>query len=97
MKDEILMPCPEWAEKLAARHPEDISPSDRTALNNLRSLDPLRQRRGRRLREESERLNQPLQPMWIFNAARTLAIDRQCSVEVDAPQRSIFRVKWRHG
>ena len=34
MKDEILMPCTEWAEKLAARHPEDISPSDRTALNN---------------------------------------------------------------
>src|SRR5436309_2190110 len=33
MKDEILMPCIEWAEKLAARHPEDISPSDRIALN----------------------------------------------------------------
>jgi hypothetical protein len=34
MKDEILMPCTKWAEKLAARHPEDISPSGRTALNN---------------------------------------------------------------
>jgi hypothetical protein len=28
------MPCTEWAEKLAARHPEDISPTDRIALNN---------------------------------------------------------------
>src|SRR5690348_15545199 len=28
-----LMPCTEWAERLAARHPEDISPTDRIALN----------------------------------------------------------------
>lgn len=34
MRNEILMPCTEWAEKLAARHPEDISPSDRITLNN---------------------------------------------------------------
>ncbi len=34
MNKKLVMPCTEWAEKLAARHPEDISPTDRIALNN---------------------------------------------------------------
>ena len=32
MKSSLLMPCPTWAEKLAARHHDDLSPSDRVAL-----------------------------------------------------------------
>lgn len=34
MNNKRLMPCTQWAEKLAARHPEDISPTDRIALND---------------------------------------------------------------
>jgi hypothetical protein len=34
MNNKRLMPCTEWAERLAARHPEDISPTDRIALND---------------------------------------------------------------
>jgi hypothetical protein len=34
MNNNRLMPCTQWAEKLAARHPEDISPTDRIALND---------------------------------------------------------------
>src|SRR5438874_1799739 len=34
MNKKLAMPCTEWAEKLAARHPEDISPTDRIALKN---------------------------------------------------------------
>ncbi len=32
MKQPILTPCPSWAEKLAATHPNDLSPSEREAL-----------------------------------------------------------------
>jgi predicted anti-sigma-YlaC factor YlaD len=34
MNNNRLMPCTAWAERLAARHPEDISPTDRIALND---------------------------------------------------------------
>lgn len=34
MNNQRLMPCTEWAERLAARHPEDISPTDHMALND---------------------------------------------------------------
>src|SRR5437764_1043 len=34
MNNKLFMPCTEWSERLAARHPEDISPADRIALNN---------------------------------------------------------------
>lgn len=34
MNNKLFMPCTEWAERLAARHPADISPADRIALNN---------------------------------------------------------------
>src|SRR5438874_642295 len=34
MNKKLVMPCTEWAEKLAARHPEDILPTDRIALNH---------------------------------------------------------------
>ncbi len=34
MNNKRLMPCTAWAAKLAARHPEDISPTDRIALND---------------------------------------------------------------
>src|SRR6266571_2930422 len=33
MNNATLTPCPEWAEKLAGTHPDDLSPSDREALN----------------------------------------------------------------
>ena len=29
----LPLPCPEWEEKLAALHPDDLSPADRQALN----------------------------------------------------------------
>ena len=32
VKDPMLNPCPEWAEKLAATHPDDLSLSEREAL-----------------------------------------------------------------
>src|SRR5690348_6091857 len=34
MNNKRLMPCTQWAERLAARHAEDISPADRIALND---------------------------------------------------------------
>ena len=32
MKDPMFKPCAAWAEKLAATHPDDLSPSERAAL-----------------------------------------------------------------
>jgi hypothetical protein len=34
MNNKRLMPCSQWAERLAARHAEDISLADRNALND---------------------------------------------------------------
>lgn len=34
MKQTLLAPCPFWAEKLAATHPDDLSPFERLALQN---------------------------------------------------------------
>lgn len=33
MRDPMFSPCPDWADKLAAFHSNDLSPSDREALN----------------------------------------------------------------
>src|SRR2546422_7059699 len=33
MKDVMLQPCPRWAEKLAARHQDDLNFSELVALN----------------------------------------------------------------
>src|ERR1700730_12110934 len=32
-KVSMHRPCADWVEKLAARHPDDVSPTDRRALN----------------------------------------------------------------
>src|SRR5438067_2791414 len=34
MKDTMFSPCPEWADKLAAYHSHNLSPSDRDAITN---------------------------------------------------------------
>ncbi len=36
MKRSLSAPCVEWAERLAAVHPDDLSPSDRAALDDPR-------------------------------------------------------------
>src|SRR5713101_3481358 len=33
-----LTPCANWVQKLSARHPDDLSPSDRIALNEHLAL-----------------------------------------------------------
>ena len=33
MKSSMIVPCADWVEKLAARHPDDLSHSDHIALN----------------------------------------------------------------
>ena len=40
MNRTFLTPCPYWAEQLAATHPDDLSPSERQALQNHIAICP---------------------------------------------------------
>src|SRR5438874_6459016 len=40
MKDKDLTPCENWVEKLFARHPSDLSSTERVAINNHLSTCP---------------------------------------------------------